>query len=52
MIAASKPGGLVSCGSQLDWQSYFVFECVNLAEEGAKGEEDAWCFGKFNCKEG
>jgi hypothetical protein len=52
VIAASKPGGLVSCGSRPDRQSHFVFECVNSAEEGAKGEKDAWCFGKFNRKEG
>jgi hypothetical protein len=50
-IAASKPGGVVSCGSRPDRQGQFIFECEDSAEDGAQGEEDARCFGRFNWKE-
>jgi hypothetical protein len=49
---ASKPGGLVELGSRPDRQKKDeLFEIIISSEAGARGEEDAWCFGQFNRKE-
>jgi hypothetical protein len=49
---ASKPGGLVELGSRPDRQKKDgLFENIVASEDGARGEEDAWCFGQFNRKE-
>ena len=49
---ASKPGGLMELGSRPDRQKKDVlFEIIVASEAGARGEEDAWCFGQFNRKE-
>jgi hypothetical protein len=48
---ASKPGGLVELGSRPDRQKKDeLFEIIVASEAGARGEEDAWCFGQFNRK--
>jgi hypothetical protein len=50
---ASKPGGLVEAGSRPDRQKKdSLFETIVSSEKGARGEEDARCFGRFNRKEG
>jgi hypothetical protein len=52
LLEASRPGGLVSCGSRPDRQNHcFPLDSVVSAEEGAQGEEDARSFGSFNRKE-
>jgi hypothetical protein len=51
LLEASRPGGLVPCGIRPDRQQHFLFDSVDSAEEGAQGEEDAGCVGRFNWKE-
>jgi hypothetical protein len=53
MHLASKPGGLVEVGSRPDRQKNdSLFSQIVASEDGARGEEDARCFGRFNRKEG
>jgi hypothetical protein len=53
MHLASKPGGLVEVGSRPDRQkNNSLFSQIVASADGARGEEDARCFGRFNRKEG